>query len=153
MQLSSVKKITWFLFAAYILLLIKLILFKNPERFLSSLMHLGKDEIARGERNIIFIPFKTTWSCISGERGLWDAIANIGGNLLGFVPMAMMLPILFNQLNNAKKVISVVFLTSLFFEMIQFFTGVGYCDIDDIIQNTLGGVIGWLIYKKWISKK
>lgn len=126
---------------------------KTPRYFLQHVKHFGKGNIKAGENNLIWIPFHTTWSCLSGQRTLWDAVANIGGNLLGFVPMGIMLPILFRQLNTGKKIMAAIFIVSACFELTQFIIGVGYCDIDDLIQNTLGGAMGFWMYKKWIKEK
>ena len=147
------KSVVWIGFSIYILLLIKLILLKDPQHFFIELKHLSKDNIEKGESNLILIPFQTTWVCLSGEKGLWGGIANIGGNLFGFVPMGILLPLLFSRLGTAIKVIATIFLISLCFELTQFFTGVGYCDIDDLIQNTLGGAIGFWVYNKWIRNR
>ncbi len=139
----------WFGFVVYMLVLVKLILFKQARFFLSHIKHFGLSNIKEGEGHLILIPFHTTWRCLYGERGWWEAIANIGGNILGFVPMGIMLPILFSKLNSAKRVITTVSVISLCFELTQFIIGVGYCDIDDLIQNTLGGAIGYYVYKRF----
>jgi len=47
------------------------------------------------------------------------------------------------------------FSLSLTIELVQLITKVGSCDVDDIILNTLGGVIGyilWFIYTKLRKK-
>jgi glycopeptide antibiotics resistance protein len=37
-------------------------------------------------------------------------------------------------------------LSSLLVELIQLISKVGSCDVDDILLNTLGGVIGYLLF-------
>ena len=39
------------------------------------------------------------------------------------------------------------FLLSLVIESIQGATGIGYFDIDDLILNTIGTMIGWAIWR------
>jgi glycopeptide antibiotics resistance protein len=150
---KKVRLAVWAIFIVYALLLIKFVLLKNPQHFLSHLIHWKKAYIQLGKDNMILVPFQTTWVCLSGKKGFEVAFENIAGNLLGFVPMGLLLPILFACMNTAKKVVVTVFATSLCFELTQLFTGVGYCDIDDLIQNTLGGFIGYWLYKNYVGRK
>jgi glycopeptide antibiotics resistance protein len=71
---------------------------------------------------------------------------NLGGNLLGFVPLGIFLPLLFRRLKLFPTVIAVVFIVSLGYELIQLYTGLGIFDIDDLILNTGGGMIGFIIH-------
>jgi glycopeptide antibiotics resistance protein len=125
---------------------------EEPTAFPFAFNALEKENIQAGLDNMILVPFRTTWICLSGEKGLWMGFENIAGNLLGFAPMGFLLPVLFVSLNNGKKVIATVFAISLSLELTQLLTGVGYFDIDDLIQNTLGGLIGYWLYKKWLAK-
>lgn len=50
------------------------------------------------------------------------------------------------------KSILVSFLIILTFELIQFFTCIGYFDIDDIILNLLSSSIGFVVYLIIIDK-
>lgn len=114
--------------------------------------HISKSNLVQGTNHLVWRPFKTTFFYLSGEKGLWLAIENIGGNILGFTPLGLMLPMLFAALNTGKKVIFLVFLVSLGFEVAQLITGVGYPDIDDLWQNTLGGFLGWWLYKRYMMR-
>jgi glycopeptide antibiotics resistance protein len=149
---KKLRLTVWVVFIVYALLLVKFVLLKKPQHFLSHLMHWKKEYIQAGLNNMILVPFRTTWICLSGEKGLWMGFENIAGNLLGFAPMGFFVPVLFVSLNNRKKAVATVFAISLFLELTQLFTGVGYFDIDDLIQNTLGGLIGYWLYKKWLAK-
>lgn len=151
MQNRVPQSIIWIAFIVYMLLLVKFILLKDLSSFLSHLKNPSISNIKEGKSNLILVPFQTTWVCLKLEKGFWNALQNIGGNLLGFVPIGSMLPLLFLKLNTAKKAIATVFIISFCFELTQFFTGVGYCDIDDLIQNTLGGAIGFWVYNKWLK--
>ena len=52
-----------------------------------------------------------------------------------------------------SNVIFTNFITSLSFELIQLATGWGVFDVDDIFLNTLGGIIGLVIYHLITHKK
>ena len=71
-------------------------------------------------------------------------------NILMFVPLGMYLRYYFKC--SFKKTLLYSFFVSLFFELTQL-TGLYFiypnpyrlCDVDDLIQNTLGGILGFLI--------
>lgn len=55
------------------------------------------------------------------------------------------MPIVFKRFTSFKKTFQFVFLFSFFIEFTQYFIGRS-ADIDDLILNTLGGVIGFMTY-------
>ena len=63
-----------------------------------------------------------------------------------FVPVGVVYPIVYKNLNNHKKVLAAGVGFSLVIEILQlpFYSRVS--DIDDIILNSLGYVLGYLIY-------
>ena len=44
-------------------------------------------------------------------------------------------------------------LTSLTVECLQLITQRGYFQIDDILTNTLGSVIGWLVFRMFFTRR
>lgn len=66
---------------------------------------------------------------------------------MGFIPFGYLVSILIFNRATAFKVIGSTFLLSLFFELIQLLFRLGTFDIDDLILNTLGGFIGYGLYK------
>ena len=67
------------------------------------------------------------------------------GNVSLFIPLSIILRHYFSFLNN-YNIAFIGFFTSLSFELIQLGTGWGVFDIDDIFLNTLGCLIGIIIY-------
>lgn len=121
-------------FICYILLLIKIL-------FLSRISHLE-------HRSINLIPFYSIMEYISGNSANIKAFAfsNVVGNIVVFIPLGTYLSLF----KNDKRVITnllFIFAVSLFVEIIQGLLGIGASDIDDIILNCLGGLIGILGYK------
>ncbi|HLA96484.1 MAG TPA: VanZ family protein [Pyrinomonadaceae bacterium] len=107
------------LFAAYLLILLWLILFKfsyDPFAILSDFQ----------TRSVNLIPFR--------QSRYSEMIANI----LVFIPFGVMLGVNFKQLL-FKYRIAVIFAFSLVVEIIQYALAIGVTDITDIIMNTLGG--------------
>src|SRR5262245_27121652 len=124
------------LFAAYLLVLLWLVLFKfSYDPF--GVIHDYQT------RSLNLIPF---------------AYANkseVISNVFAFIPFGVMLGIDFKQVPFRNK-IAVVFFFSLAVEVIQFVLAIGATDITDIIANTLGGLVGltgYLAVSKYTNQK
>lgn len=124
-------------FVMYILILIYLTLF-SP--------YYGRIYF---HRSFNFIPFKTIISFIksSYKLNLEVVITNILGNIIAFIPMGFFLPIVFKKMNRFKIVVYIILFSTSSIEIFQYLLGVGTTDIDDIILNTLGGILGFILYR------
>ena len=76
----------------------------------------------------------------------WAELLNIILNILLFIPFGYLLPSLFPRLR-WWQVVLLGLAFSLCIELLQLITKLGYADVDDLINNTLGDAIGWLCYK------
>lgn len=72
--------------------------------------------------------------------------AQIYGNILIFIPFGFVLPILFKRFRNPLLSIGLVFFLSLLVESIQRVFRIGQFDVDDIILNATGGIIGFVAF-------
>ena len=81
------------------------------------------------------IPF----SPISG--GIIEHIANI----IMFMPLGFLLPLIWKQFKSAWKVICTGLLFSLAIELSQLLN-IRNTDIDDLIMNTIGAFLGWVLF-------
>ncbi len=70
---------------------------------------------------------------------------NLAGNILGFVPAGFFIPILWENKRGFFFTVCVTFDMSLLVEILQIVLRVGSFDVDDLILNTLGGIIGYLL--------
>lgn len=77
-------------------------------------------------------------------------LVNLLGNIMMFVPIGFFLPLLWQRMNSMKITVLVCFFISLFIEVLQLF-GMRGTDVDDLILNTAGGLVGYLIF--WLMKK
>jgi len=68
------------------------------------------------------------------------------GNIAGFIPLGILLPLLFRKLRTAFRTVALIFLISLAFETAQLILILGVFDVDDLLLNTLGGAIGYLLF-------
>ena len=75
-----------------------------------------------------------------------EALINVIGNTAMFIPLGIVWPVCFKQLNSHRKVIAAGVGTSLLIEILQlpFYDRVS--DIDDLMLNSLGFLIGYGIY-------
>lgn len=124
------KKLTSVLFVIYIIVLSWIILFKM-QFSISNMPQL---------RSLNLIPF--AGSVIINGKMDFDEIFN---NVLIFIPFGLYMGMLKGNWPFWKKIIPVI-LTSFALELIQFIFAIGASDITDLIGNSLGGVIGCLIF-------
>ncbi len=103
-----------------------------------------KDRINTGYWGISLIPFTTIRSYIK-YSGIFHALLNILGNVILFIPIGFIFPLILIRYRDLKKIAVLSISISLFIEFIQFFVGRS-CDIDDLILNFIGGIIGYTIF-------
>lgn len=68
-------------------------------------------------------------------------------NIIMFIPFGVLLPILFKRMRKVQNCVGFGFLSSCIIEIAQFITRRGYLQLDDVITNTVGALIGWLIWR------
>lgn len=76
-----------------------------------------------------------------------EALLNIVGNTTMFIPLGIVWPSVFKKLDTPTKVLLAGFGVSLTIEIAQLFFVDRVTDIDDLILNFLGYLIGYLIYR------
>ena len=74
------------------------------------------------------------------------SILNLLSNIFLFSPIGFFVPLINERYISLKKIILIGVSTSCVVEVIQLFIGRS-CDIDDVILNTCGVVIGFIIFK------
>lgn len=127
---NSQKKLSLIVFGIYMFLLTWLILFKFAVN-LNDLSHI---------RNINLMPFSASM-IVNGKLEVREIIYN----LLVFVPLGVYIGIFKSKWSFIKKIVPCLGL-SLLFEILQFVFAIGASDITDLIGNTLGGIIGIIMY-------
>ena len=71
----------------------------------------------------------------------------IVGNVVMLLPLGMFIPLMFSRVRKFIPVVVLCFLTSVMIELMQLITSYRSTDVDDVILNTAGACIGFLIYK------
>lgn len=72
-------------------------------------------------------------------------------NVVMCVPFGLLLPVLFPRYRNILKAVDMDLLFSLFIEVTQLLN-TRISDVDDLIANTLGTFIGFLVWKIGINR-
>ena len=92
------------------------------------------------ERGVEWIPFMKT-------GGYYLVIMFSLANIIIFIPFGMLVSKVFDKVNAWWKVALVAYGFSIFVELVQFALGCGVSEVEDVIMNTIGGVIGYLILR------
>lgn len=101
--------------------------------------------------SINLVPFKTlklylltkvtridNWSSLS--------LLNISANILLFSPLGTLIPLIWRKWDSFYKIFFLGFSITCFIEVFQICIGRS-CDIDDVILNTLGVLVGFALFK------
>lgn len=134
-------------FYIYLVTVLATVFFPFP--FQTRLLH---DLRSGGQPPNNFIPFHDVFS-MAKHDSLHDFLRQIGGNIVMFFPFGFLLPIAFKTTLKFKKAILIGIVSSVIIELGQLLIDViiqyNYrtCDIDDVILNTTGFIIGFVIFK------
>lgn len=82
------------------------------------------------------------------SSGGWPFIINFVGNIVAFLPMGLLPPLIRSRPTRLWQVLVFSFGLSLFIESCQFVSGRRVADIDDLILNTLGGYLGFVLSQR-----
>ncbi len=128
----------WLFFTVYLGFLLYLVFF--AEQF-------GRTDTDRVYRYNL-IPFQEISRYLRHFHALGIyAVINLAGNIAAFIPFGLYLPVLAAPARKVWNLALYTFLFSLMIETVQLLWRVGSFDVDDIILNTLGGLIGYMLYQ------
>ncbi len=103
--------------------------------------------------NINLVPFATVKLFLNAIHGSFSdytvkhSMINLIGNVVMFIPLGFFIPSVFSKYSAFLKSVSVCAISIIIVEIIQLFTLLGSCDIDDFILNIAGVIMGYGIYK------
>ncbi len=129
--------IGWIIFYIYILLLSYFLFFS--ERY-------GRDLITQQYNLQLFKEIKR-FIRYRGQIGIEGFVVNIFGNVLAFVPYGFLLPMLNRTCRRFYAIAILSVVTSLIIETSQLLLMVGVFDVDDILMNSMGGILGFFVFK------
>ena len=99
------------------------------------------------------VPFKEIGRFITyyKQLGIYAVLANLVGNVVAFMPFGICLPMVTEHKLKFFSVSLYTFNLSLLIELTQLVSKVGSFDVDDLMLNTLGGMIGYIVFFIWKS--
>lgn len=139
------KSVLWAVFACYLLILVLLL--------------FGRTQHAGHPYNLF--PLKTIrdYFIVLGRDDPVGialrpyALINFVGNLLAFLPLGLFLPLLFSRQRSFGCFLLTVTAAICLIEVLQFASRRGALDIDDLLLNLPGALLGWLCWKMDIIRK
>ena len=99
---------------------------------------------------VLFKEIKRFWN-YRESLGIKAVVLNLFGNIAAFVPFGTMLPIINRRFRSFLYMTLLTLEFSLLIEVIQLVFKVGSFDVDDLLLNTIGGMLGYLMF--WILNK
>lgn len=119
--------------------------------FLLYLMFLGMGRFQYEDNLITVEPVFSTIKFIQGAMSWKDIVVIVIGNIVMFIPFGF-LGWSFPELRKLKTLIFTFVSAIVIVEALQYFTRMGIFEVDDIILNTLGVYLGWLLCR-FIEKR
>lgn len=105
--------------------------------------------------NSNFVPFRTIGGYLTalrtGSMNRDIPIKNLLGNAVMFLPLGIYLPLLWDKMKSFRVTMLTTLVILLVIELLQMVTRLGSFDIDDLILNLLGAVLGYGAY--WAGRK
>ena len=94
---------------------------------------------------IPFVEIRRFW-VYRKQLGLMAVVTNLFGNVIGFLPFGFILPVILDKMRSGWLIVLAGFGLSVTVEVIQLITKVGCFDVDDMILNTAGAALGYLLF-------
>lgn len=104
------------------------------------------------ESNINLTPFRTIRSFMNMASNtdygyaFRHSVINLAGNVIMFIPLGFFIPCMLTKYNTFGRCMLLCAIVVTAIELVQLFTLLGSCDIDDLILNITGAAIGYGIY-------
>ena len=135
---TKIQKLCWVVFMIYI---VGLFYFT----FFAEALGRGDPGTYAAVKRFNLIPFteiRRFW-VYRQELGMKAFLLNVVGNILAFMPCGFLLPAISRRCRRGWGVMAIGFLISFFIECTQLIFQVGSFDVDDMLLNTLGAVLGF----------
>ena len=135
----KIKCLSVLLFILYVLLLVYFLFFSEEYG------RVATEERMYRYNLIPFVEIRRFW-IYRKQLGVFAVFTNIFGNVIGFIPYGFILPVIAHKCRRGTFIITSGFALSLLVETVQLLARVGCFDVDDLILNTLGAAIGYLLF-------
>lgn len=92
-----------------------------------------------------FVPFKTILPQLRGEPRWSTAVVNLAANTVLFVPVGLLIPLIYRRVT-WRRMLVVAVGVGVVMEGLEWVFNVGVVDVDDVILNGLGVMVGYCIF-------
>lgn len=102
----------------------------------------------KGKMRYNLEPFYEITRFIEGENiPIKASLMNLLGNIIAFMPFGILVPMISQKERRTYMIFLLTLEFSLIIEVIQLFTTRGSFDVDDLLLNVGGGLLGYTVYK------
>jgi glycopeptide antibiotics resistance protein len=98
-----------------------------------------------------FTPFKTIWPLLNGRTNHLIALVNLLGNIVPFMPVGFLAPLVYRKMTWQKSLVLAI-AVGLVMEGMEVVFRVGIFDVDDVLLNALGVMIGYGIFAVFVRR-
>ena len=123
---QRIRIISWILFGIYLIMMVYFLFFSEQ---------MGR------------VPRDTYQYNLHPFAEIKRYLLNLLGNIICFIPYGFVIPVLSVRCSSFGKILLLSFLASLLVESIQLVSKLGSFDVDDIMLNTLGGILGYVLFR------
>ena len=140
------KTVLRIMFVLYCVVMLQLLFFRPPSPHSTPYWQTIRE-------NINLIPFATIREQLrfilygTNRIMVHYAYVNLFGNIIAFIPCGLFLPLLSNKTKKLRRTIVISFVLFLAVEIFQLFTLTGRADIDDVLLNLLGCLVGYFLWR------
>lgn len=155
MKKTWAKRVGKIVFVFYILLVIKLVVFKMPLDMMENIFKEWSPALVESRfRSANFVPFKTISLYIHHWSSGWlNPFGNLVGNVAVFIPMGFLMPYVWEKAKNLFVCMGCGLLFVAGIEIVQLLGLLGSMDIDDVILNCSGILVGYVVHAILNCKK
>lgn len=115
--------------------------------YMFTILQLSYFSRLEGSRNTVSLIFLETWS------GSIQSKAYVIENVLMMLPFGALLPTILKPARNVLCCIPLGFMFSTCLEYAQYCSQRGHMQVDDVVMNTIGTIVGFVIYSLIIFLK
>jgi glycopeptide antibiotics resistance protein len=116
-----------------------------------SIGRLGRTESAYSWQQVNLVPLRTILEFARSED-VTHAVRQLAGNVVLFVPFGLLLPVMTARFRTVAPILLAAATASASIEILQLMLGLlglasRSIDIDDVLLNTVGGLVGWAVWR------
>jgi len=147
---TKLQKACW---AAFLLYLIALLYYTI---FAESLGRRGAGDGAEARYNLVLFNEILRFWVYRDKLGMRAFVLNVVGNIVAFIPSGFLLPAISRRCRRLPGIVLVGLSISFLIECTQLVFRVGSFDVDDLLLNTIGVILGFFInrfLRRWRWKR